>query len=84
MGIHLRTLQATAGVLGFVIGAFFLFFTSGFSTLVDPDLRGLDWWMAVVEMIWNGGMFTLGLGSASLIDGIWLLFLARRSETLDF
>ena len=84
MGFHLRTLQATAGVLGIVIGAFFLIFTFGFSTMVGPDLRGLDWWMAVVGMIWHGGMFTLGLGSASLIVGVWLLLLARRSETLDF
>ena len=77
----MRTLRLFLGSLAVLNGAFWLCLVFGFSTLVDPEIQGRDWWRAVFGMMFRAGMGEMAIGLISLVVGIWLILLARRSTT---
>jgi hypothetical protein len=80
----MKYLKISLGLILLLTGSFIILFTFAFSTLVDPELKGMDWWIAVARTMLRSGLFELTLGLTILVGGIWLLWWptdARMGDT---
>lgn len=73
MAGEIRPFRFMAGVLTSLIGLAVVFMVFGFSTLVEPELQGIAWWLAVSRMMVGPGLFGLTLGLTTLAGGICLI-----------
>jgi hypothetical protein len=62
MGIEAKPFRFMAGIFTSLFGLATVLMIFGFSTLVDPELQGIGWWLAVSRTMVGPGLFGLTLG----------------------